>query len=179
MAISQFGVGFIKNSKARWGLDLNLREQGYLYLANTISGAQVLKENHAVQRAQNADVALLSPEALKARFPHLNTDDLTLGSLGLSGEGWFDSVGLMQGYQAHSHAKRINGEVDGLRLQGARVEAVRLASGEEIACGVFINAAGPRAASIAKMAAFLCLSSRANEPILPSIAQPRLRGSCP
>jgi len=152
VAISQFGVGFIKGAPARWGVDLNLHEQGYLYLASTKSGAQILRENNAVQRAQGADVALLSAEALQARFPHLNVEDLTLASLGLSGEGWFDSVGLMQGYQADSKARRISDEVSGLRLQGGKVQAVMLASGGEILCGAFINAAGPRAAGIAEMA---------------------------
>jgi glycine/D-amino acid oxidase-like deaminating enzyme len=169
VAISQYGVDFIRAARHKrpppppagegWGggfgrgnLDLNFREQGYLYLANTDSGAQILRQNHAVQRAQGADIALLSPTALKARFPHLNVDDLTLASLGLSGEGWFDSVGLMQGYQAHSPATRLEDEVTGLHIKAGRVAAVRLASGGEITCGAFINAAGPRAAEIAAKA---------------------------
>ena len=152
VAISRFGVEFIKGAKRRWGVDLNLREQGYLYLANTDSGADILRQNHAVQRREGADTALLSPGEIKARFDHLNVDDLTLGSLGLSGEGWFDAVGLMQGYQGDSGARRIKGEVAGLRLQQGKVQAVQLASGAEIACGAFINAAGPRAADIALMA---------------------------
>ncbi len=152
VAISQFGLGFIKGAQARWGGDLNLHEQGYLYLGNSESAAHILRENHAVQRAHGADVALLSPAALKARFPHLNVDDLTLASLGLSGEGWFDSVGLMQGYYANSTATRLKAEVAGLQVQAGRVAAVHLASGEHITCGAFINAAGPRAADIAAMA---------------------------
>jgi len=152
VAISQFGVGFIKGAQARWGIDLNLHEQGYLYLANSESGAAVLRENHGVQRAHGADVALFSPDALKARFPHLNTEDLTLASLGLSGEGWFDSVGLMQGYQANNNATRIKAEVVGLRVQAGKVGAVKLSTGAEITCGAFINAAGPRAADIVAMA---------------------------
>jgi len=152
VAIGQFGVGFIKEAHARWGLDLNLHEQGYLYLSNTDTGAQILRENHAVQRGEGADVALLSPDDLKARFPHLNTGDLTLASLGLSGEGWFDSVGLMQGYQADTHAARLKDKVVGLTMQSGKVTAVQLASGAEIICGAFINAAGPFAADIAEMA---------------------------
>ncbi len=150
--ISRFGVAFIRGAASRWGLDLNLHEQGYLYLADSAAGAQVLRENHAVQVAAGADMALLSPAALKARFPHLNVEDLTLASLGLSGEGWFDSVGLMQGYQADTQARRITDEVTGLQVQGGKVEAVKLASGARIACGAFINAAGPAAAGIAAMA---------------------------
>ena len=152
VAISRFGVDFIKKTPTRWGLDLNLHEQGYLYLSNTDSGAQILRENHAVQCGAGADVTLLSTDELKSRFPHLNTGDLTLASLGLSGEGWFDSVGLMQGYQAHSNATRLKDEVSGLKLQSGKVASVRLASGSEIACGAFINAAGPYAAEIAAMA---------------------------
>ncbi len=135
-----------------WNLDLNFREQGYLTLANTPEGATTLRENHAVQRAKGADIALLSPDAVKARFEHLNVGDLTLASLGLSGEGWFDAVGLMQGYQAESKAKRIRDEVTGLQVQRGKVRAVKLASGADIPCGAFINAAGPRAAVIAEMA---------------------------
>ncbi|MBL1437550.1 MAG: FAD-binding oxidoreductase [Rhodobacteraceae bacterium] len=155
VAISQFGVAFIKDTPARWGLDLNLREQGYLYLSDTDSGAQVLRENHAVQRAEGADVDLLSPDELKTRFPHLNTEDLTLASLGLSGEGWFDSVGLMQGYQANSTVTRLNDKVVGLSVQSGKVHAVKLASGAEISCGAFINAAGPYAAEISEMAGIM------------------------
>ncbi len=152
VAISRFGVGFIKGAKSRWGVDLNLHEQGYLYLANSVAGARVLRENHRVQVAMGADMALLSPNALKARFPHLNTDDLTLASLGLSGEGWFDAVGLMQGYQGDGAVRRIKAEVTDLRLSAGKVTAVLLCSGTELSCGAFINAAGPRAASIAAMA---------------------------
>ena len=152
VAIGQFGVGFIKDSPARWGLDLNLQEQGYLHLSNTDSGAHVLRENHAVQRAQGADVSLLNAAELADEYPHLNAKDITLASLGRSGEGWFDSVGLMNGYQAHSTAKRIKDQVVGLGIKAGKVERVVLASGTEITCGTFINAAGPRAADIAGMA---------------------------
>jgi len=152
VAISQFGAAFIRDAPSRWGVDLNLCEQGYLYLANSEKSAGILRQNHAVQRAGGADVRLLPPEALARRFPHLNVDDLTLASLGQSGEGWFDSLGLMQGYKAGFTHKRLRDEVSGLRIKAGKVAAVHLASGAEIACGAFINAAGPRAADIAAMA---------------------------
>lgn len=152
VAISQFGIAFIKGAQQRWGVDLNLREQGYLYLSATDMGAQILRENHSVQRAEGADVVLLSPSDIAARFPHLNTADLTLASLGLGGEGWFDSVGLMNCYQAGARAKRINDEVVALHVTAGKIRSVLLASGTELPCGAFINAAGPRAAKIAAMA---------------------------
>jgi glycine/D-amino acid oxidase-like deaminating enzyme len=67
---------------------------GYLFLASP-QGMSILEQNHVVQKSRGADVAMLSPEALKARFPWLNTDGVAGGSLGLSGEGWLDPHSLL------------------------------------------------------------------------------------
>ncbi len=151
VAISRFGVDFIRGAQDRWGLDLNLRENGYLYLANTDAGADVLRANHTVQVAAGADIALLDAVALAARFPHLEVDDITLAALGRTGEGWFDNMGLLQGFR-RAEVTRLTDTVTGLRVARGKVAAVQLASGDEIACGVFVNAAGPAAAEVARMA---------------------------
>lgn len=70
-------------------VDLGFVPGAYLFCA-TAAGVPVLQANHAAQRAAGADVALLAPAEAAARFPWLNTADLALTSLGLSGEGWFD-----------------------------------------------------------------------------------------
>ena len=147
--ISQFGAEFIKGAKDRWGVDLHLRENGYLYLSNSTKGAQVLRENHAVQVGEGADVTLLDVTSLAEKFPHLRLDDILLGSHGQSDEGWFDGVGLMQGLRAGEY---IADEVVGIDQAGGKVTSVKLASGRVVECGVFVNAAGPRAAVIAGMA---------------------------
>ena len=147
--ISQFGAAFIKGAKDRGGVDLNLRENGYLYLANTPEGAAVLRENHAVQVGEGADMALMDPTALAEKFPHLRLDDILLGSHGQSDEGWFDGVGLMQGLRTGEY---ISDEVVGIDLADGKISRVELASGRAVECGVFVNAAGPRAAKVAAMA---------------------------
>src|SRR5581483_3652542 len=76
-------------------LDIGLKESGYLYLASE-SQRQALEQANAIQRAHGAAVALLAPEALGARFPWLSTCGVVAGSLGLSGEGWFDGYGLLR-----------------------------------------------------------------------------------
>ena len=70
-------------------VDISLHEAGYLYLA-TAAGARTLEENVAIQRGEGADIVLLTPAELAARFPWLALDGIALASLGLSGEGWFD-----------------------------------------------------------------------------------------
>jgi len=42
----------------------------------------------------------LNTTELAARFPWLATSDLISGSLGLSGEGWFDGYSLLAAFSA-------------------------------------------------------------------------------
>lgn len=147
--ISQFGAEFIKGAPERWGVDLNLRENGYLYLVDTAERAQILRNIHAVQISEGADVSLVDPSALAEKFPHLRLDDIVLGSYGHSNEGWFDGVGLMQGMCVGEY---IQDEVVGIDMADGHVRGVELASGRAVECGIFVNAAGPRAALVAKMA---------------------------
>ncbi len=160
VALSLFGTPFIKNFPEETrtpdgpGPDLGLKEHGYLFLARTESQVQVLRENHEVQRGLGADVALLEPGEIAARYPHLRVDDILLGSLGLSGEGWFDNVGLMQGLRRAAKAggvEFVHDEVVGIDRDGARVTGVRLASGATVGCGHVVSAAGTRAGQVAKM----------------------------
>ena len=134
--------------------DIGLTEAGYLYLSSPV-GTPVLEENHAVQRAEGADVVLLTPSELATRFPWLSTDGIALGSLGVSGEGWFDGYALLQALRARAHelgAELLTGEVVGMTLQGSRVASVQLADGMRRECGTVVDAAGPWAAELAAMA---------------------------
>jgi sarcosine oxidase len=82
-------------------------------------------------------------------------DDLAGASLGTADEGWFDAHALLQGFRRRARASGVEertGEVTGLELRGSHVEAVRLADGSRIAASWVVNAAGPRAATVAAMA---------------------------
>lgn len=134
---------------------IGLHEGGYLYLATSPDGADALRESHAIQIREGADIALLDPNALQERFAWLATADLVLGAYGLSGEGWFDGWALLQGLRRkarHDGAEYVAGEVVGLDLHGDRIAAVRLASGESIACDVLVNCAGSGGTALAAMA---------------------------
>ncbi|CAO3431738.1 NAD(P)/FAD-dependent oxidoreductase [Azospirillum doebereinerae] len=159
IALSQFGLSFLKSATERLSVDgdpvdLGLREPGYLYLA-TEFGADILRRNHAIQKACDVDVALLTPEELTARFPWLSVDGLVAGSLGLSGEGWFDGYSLMQGFRRKAKALGVTfltADVVGVERSGDRIDAVRLDNGDRLACGVVVNAAGAKARRLAEMA---------------------------
>ena len=154
------GVAFLKAAGEILAVDgeapdLPLTENGYLYLASD-AGAEILRANHAVQVAEGAQVALLTPRETQARFPFLALDGVALASLGLAGEGWFDAYALMQAFRRKARslgATYVQDEVVGFERESARVTAVRLASGRRVACGAFVNTAG--ASGAAKIAQLL------------------------
>nr|WP_321442901.1 FAD-binding oxidoreductase [uncultured Cohaesibacter sp.] len=153
--LSLFGRRFIGQLQDRFGpeADIGFCEDGYLILASK-AGLPILQSNHAIQMANGADNILLDPDALKARFPWLNTDDLAAGCYGLSGEGWFDAhmlLDLVRKGAIAAGAHFIKGEVVGLEKNANRVSSVKLASGERIDCGAVANCAGPQAGKVAAM----------------------------
>ncbi|GGK33967.1 NAD(P)/FAD-dependent oxidoreductase [Salinarimonas ramus] len=158
--ISLHGIRFLRAIAEHLAVEgevpeIGLKEGGYLYLA-TAAGADVLRENHAVQIAEGADVALLDPDTLVARFPWLNPgEDVVMGSLGLSGEGWFDGWGLLQAFRRKAKAlgaHYVAGEVVDVLRGGPRVTGVVLADGRRIACGTLVNCAGAGGRTVAAMA---------------------------
>lgn len=123
---------------------IGLVEPGYLYLAGTAQ-ADAMRRVHAVQRGLGADVALLAPEALRARFPWLAADDIALGSLGLSGEGWFDGPALWQAFVRKARAcgaRWVQASAQGFASQGDRVTAVLCSDGTRVEGEAVVVAAG-------------------------------------
>jgi FAD-dependent oxidoreductase domain-containing protein 1 len=152
--IGLYGVAFLRRASDMLAVDgdapaLTLVENGYLYLASE-AGAPTLAANHATQLEEGADILLLGADALKARFPFLNPDGVAAAAWGRSGEGWFDGYMLMQAFRRKARALGVvyqEGEIASVEREGSRVVAVRLANGEHIACGAFVNAAGASGAA--------------------------------
>lgn len=141
--LSRFGLEFLRDMGAA------VHEGGYLYLG----AAGAFDAVNAVQRAEGADIALLGPRELASRFPWLNVDDLGQGSLGLSGEGWFDGPALHAEVLRRARqqgAKLLEDEVLALEpvADGVRVRT----RNEGFACRHAVNAAGPWARRLAATA---------------------------
>ncbi|NGQ93383.1 FAD-binding oxidoreductase [Rhodobacter sp. HX-7-19] len=158
--ISRYGIQFIKNFPDHLGLDvgipdLALRENGYLFLTRTAEGLQTLTDLASLQRDHGAATEILSPQDTAARFPWLNTDDLTGASFGPRDEGFFDNMGLLSGLRAAARqlgARFVTDTVTGLTVTAGRISGVTLGQGGHVACAAAVNAAGPRAAQILRMA---------------------------
>jgi glycine/D-amino acid oxidase-like deaminating enzyme len=149
VAMSRFGLEWVRR------FDVGFVESGYLFLAATEGGAQVLRKSHAVQRQLDAPVTLLEREALQERMPWLNTDDVQLASLGLHGEGWFDGYAFTQALKQEAQrlgARYRRAEVVALERDGRVLRTARLASGDAVDAEVFVNAGGPWARQVAALA---------------------------
>lgn len=154
--IGQFGIEFLRRVGEHLAVDgdrpqIGLVEPGYLYLASP-AGEAILARNHALQREHGVDVTLLEPAALRQTFPWLSTDGVALGSLGLSGEGWFDGYSLMQAFRRKARSRGaiyVHAEACAFDAESARIVALRLADGTRVRGDAFVNAAGPWAAGVA------------------------------
>lgn len=149
VAMSRFGLQWVRR------FEVGFVESGYLFLAATDSGAQVLRDSHAVQRSLDAPVVLLQPAQLAERMPWLRTSDLALASLGLHGEGWFDGYAFTQALKREAQAagaRYRHDEVVALDHHASRVVGARLRSGTVIEADIFVNAGGPWARAVAAMA---------------------------
>jgi len=158
--ISQFAADFVRNFQAYMGNDpdvpaVHTNHFGYMYLAGSQSMARVLRESYAVQHACGAGTRLLTPEEIAETYPFYRLDDILLASHNRVDEGYFDGRCLFDWWRRKGRQNGVTylgNEVVGLQISDHRVTGVRLASGEIIAAGTVVNAAGPRAASVAAMA---------------------------
>lgn len=160
--ISQFAAEFVKNIRAFMGGDervpeLGIRSFGYMYLADNDAFAEVLRANQKIQLAAGAVTQLMNAAEIKAAYPFYNVDDITLGSINLVDEGYWDGGAVFDWWRRQSRERGVeyvSNEVVAINKNtaGSSVESVTLASGDVIACGKVVNASGPRAARTAQMA---------------------------
>jgi glycine/D-amino acid oxidase-like deaminating enzyme len=97
----------------------------------------------------------MSVDDIAAAYPFYRLDDIILGSHNLVDEGYFDGNTMFDWWRRKARQNGVTyiaNEVVDIEVAGQNVTAVRLASGEVISAGTLVNAAGPRAVLIARMA---------------------------
>jgi sarcosine oxidase subunit beta len=137
-----------------FGVDPEFKRIGYLFLATTQPEMEVFKENVRLQRKFNIPVELLNPDEIQRRWSYLKTDDILGGTFC----GWDGYAGPSEVLTGFIYAARKGGvkihegkEVVGLSTEKGKVNGVRTKE-EEISTPIVLNAAGPYASSVGKMA---------------------------
>lgn len=157
--MSQFGIDFFRNIGNHLEVNgikpvIDLYEGGYLFLA-TANELPCMLANYELYKKHRVDVELLDPSRLHARFPWLHTDDLAAGSLGLSGEGWFDGYSLVQSLKKKAQSLGViylTEDITELVRNKSNISHVVASGGKRYPCDLVVNAAGAWSRKIAQMA---------------------------
>ncbi|OUS37103.1 FAD-dependent oxidoreductase [Rhodobacterales bacterium 56_14_T64] len=158
--VSRFGADYVRNFRAFLGGDpevpeIHVQSFGYMYLAASAEGEQVLRAAQKMQAAEGAGTQILSREMLGEQFPFYSLDGIRIGSHNPTDEGYFDGGCMFDWWRRKARAggvEFVSNEVTGISRDGARVTGVVLADGTRIGAGHVVNAAGPRAGQVAQMA---------------------------
>jgi len=152
--LSQRSVRVFENFKQEFGVDIHFHQAGYLFLAQKKETWDDFLSSVDTQHRFKVPVEVLSPEEIKRRWPYLNVEDLIGGTFGPK-DGYADPYLAAMGFanQARRLGVRIEEkrEVTGIRVKGGKVKGVET-SGGPISAPVVVNAAGPWAGEIARMA---------------------------
>jgi glycine/D-amino acid oxidase-like deaminating enzyme len=150
IAISQFGMEFLKNAHERLACgpdapDISLVDSTYLYLSSG-DGLAALLENNRVQRKCGVSVKTWKADELGQQLPWMNVSDLHAGSMVADGEGWFDGYQLLMAMRRKVRALGVTylrSRVENIVLDhAAQVSSVSLSGGVVINCGSLVNATG-------------------------------------
>lgn len=141
----------LRRFAAEVGVDPGYLPAGYLWLARTAAQLEVLRAAWTVQQAAGLHEArILTGADIAAVNPHVRPDDVA-GAAFCPTDGFVRPLQILGGYLQGAEV-RCGATVAGLRRRGARIEAVVLEGGTEIACGAVVDAAGAWASAVARLA---------------------------
>jgi glycine/D-amino acid oxidase-like deaminating enzyme len=156
--ISRYGADFYETFDETMAVDgerahSEFHQRGYLFLANERNWP-LIRKHYDFQKSLGVDVVLLSIEEALKIVPHLNPEGLVGASFGPR-DGYLDPYGTLQGFIQKARslgARYLYEEVTEILKDGPRVTGVKTKKGTRFAGPVVVNAAGPWAAEVGRMA---------------------------
>ena len=128
IAFSRFALERLLRFERDTGVSPQLRQFGYLFLAQSPKRLAQLREINAIQQAAGlSEAVMLDREGVAEVVPHVRTDDVLGGSF-CPLDGFMDPLYIMHGYlrAAMSRGARFRFNVEALAIEsaGGRVNAV-------------------------------------------------------
>jgi sarcosine oxidase subunit beta len=152
--LSQETVRLFGRFENEFGVDIKFCQAGYLFLAEQKDTWLDFQTSAEVQQRLGVPVELLTPGEIELRWPYLNVQDIVGGTF-CSKDGYADPYLVTMGFAAAARRLgvdiRESTEATAILTAGDRVEGVR-AGGKFIAAPVIVNAAGPWAAQVGRLA---------------------------
>ena len=152
--LSQVSLPMLEHFKEEIGVDAGYRPIGYLFFLTREEDVQAFRRNVALQHRLGVATEWLSGDEVRRRLPNMRLDDVLAGTFHAK-DGLADPHSVVQGYAraARRQGARIftDVEVQDIEVQGGRVRGVVTSRGR-IATEVVVNAAGPWAGVVGRMA---------------------------
>jgi sarcosine oxidase subunit beta len=147
-------LAFFERFEEEMGASCDFRKNGYLFLLFTEADVARYRADHARQRAHGVDVHLLQPDDVRQLVPEVNLDGVLAASWGPN-DGFAGPNEVVQAYAARARERGVriveDTTVTGMEVSGGKVARVRTTRGD-VAAGLVIDAAGPQAALVSRMA---------------------------
>ncbi|MCX5909842.1 MAG: FAD-binding oxidoreductase [Deltaproteobacteria bacterium] len=135
-------------------MELGFKKVGYLFLAATADEWGIFQANADLQHKFGIFVEMLTPSEIQRRWPYLKVDDLRGGTF-CSWEGYAGPYEALSGFAKGARrggVKIFEGtEAQEIIRENGKILAVRTSQGE-IATPIVVNAAGPYAELVGKLA---------------------------
>src|SRR5579864_3486573 len=153
--MSLYSIPFLNRFEEATGHPSGYKPHGYLFMATSEPHMNYLRDNYARQKALGLKgIEWLRPDDIRKVLPQLRSDDIIGGTLCLT-DGFVDPNSVMTGFMARASeqgATLLRGtEVTGIDVDHGEIAGVKTTNGP-VATRTVVNAAGPWAAAVARMA---------------------------
>src|SRR5438445_9302835 len=152
--LSQRSLPHIERFADEIGTDPHFHQVGYLFLITEERDVAAFERSLAMWSRPGIPARRVTAAEAKALFKHARTDDVRLGTF-CAKDGYADQSGRLNGNVARAREARVTSTEDAavtaISCTNGRIAGVRTKN-DEIAARTVVNAAGPWAAQVAKLA---------------------------
>ena len=154
IGLSLESIALLERFKEEVGHDIDFHQDGYLFLLSTPSSVDTFRRNVALQRSLGVDVEWLDPPSAARLAPGLDVAGV-IGATFCQRDGIADPNGVTMGFAKAAQAAGVTiereTEVTGIGVERGRIAKVETTHGS-IASPIVVNAAGPHARGVGRMA---------------------------
>jgi len=152
--LSQEVVRLFERFEEEFGVDIQFRQAGYLFLVQNAATWEDVQRGVRVQHKYHVPVEILSPEEIQSRWAYLEVQDLKGGTF-CREDGYADPYSVAMAFANAARKLGVNileqTRVTGIQVEHGRIRGVQTSKGP-ISAPTVINAAGAWSAEIARMA---------------------------
>lgn len=152
--LATYSVRVWETYQERFGVDIGLRQQGYLFLLDDPAEEPVFRQNLALQQRLGVPARWVTPEEIAVLNPTVVLDNVVGGTF-CPEDGWCDTYGATAGFAQAARRLGVTIEeetpVTGIAVEGDRVRGVVTPNGA-VAAPLVIICAGPHTRQVGALA---------------------------